>query len=60
MWRTSEDAKLDFAWFLYFGENEKKIVRVVEYLDSPPVKEYYGWQDSGDIGCEAGRQDEVE
>lgn len=36
-----EDAKLDFAWFLEFGEDGREVVRIVEYMDSPPVKEYY-------------------
>lgn len=41
-WKTGEDAELDFAWFLYFSDDGKEIVRVIEYMDSPPVKEYYG------------------
>lgn len=38
---AGEDAKLDFAWSLEFGDDGKEVVKVVEYLDSPPVKEYY-------------------
>jgi hypothetical protein len=38
---AGEDAKLDFAWFLESGDDGKEVVRVVEYLDPSPVKEYY-------------------
>jgi hypothetical protein len=40
-WRDGEDVQLHFAWFLYFSEDGKEIVRVIEYMDSPPTKAYY-------------------
>lgn len=40
-WRDGEDVQLHFAWFLTFSEDGKEIVRVIEYMDSPPTKAYY-------------------
>jgi hypothetical protein len=40
-WRNGEDARLNFAWFLYFSDDGKEISRIIEYMDSPPTKAYY-------------------
>ncbi|OKL60624.1 hypothetical protein UA08_04084 [Talaromyces atroroseus] len=41
-WSDGEDVKLHFAWFLYFSDDGTQISRVIEYMDSPPTKAYYG------------------
>lgn len=40
-WNDGEETQLDFAWFLYFSQDGKEIVRIIEYMDSPPTKAYY-------------------